>query len=288
MTKHQNQPFIQLFFSKPNDILRFPLFFEDNPQRFEEIKAKGGLSDFSSDSLKQLQNIFHLLRNGDYSQYRPERITYLDFLKNNTLHALTEYATEYDRLESDLFRENNQIFAAEYFSRLSEVTRQLDYVNGYLTMFSFMFSSYHKIEELENTIRELKQQESRIPELEVTIRNLESLLESEKQRNQALQNTLVAQYGMKPVLTVKEKTEIINDCFRELASLDRKYSYTDRAIRYWEAGDCPFNGYSPLYNAVELKAWCFKIVGELRVKESVMKPIHGMSDKEISRKARRY
>ena len=33
LTKHPNQSFIQLFFAKPNDILRFPLFFEDNPRR---------------------------------------------------------------------------------------------------------------------------------------------------------------------------------------------------------------------------------------------------------------
>lgn len=288
LTKHPNQSFIQLFFAKPNDILRFPLFFEDNPRRLEAIRARGGLSDFSPEALKQLQDIFHTLKSGDYSRYSPERVTYLDFLKNNTLHALKEYTAEYDRLENDLFRENNRIFAAEYFSRLSEITRQLGYVNGYLTMFSFSLAGYHKIEELENTIRELKRQVSRVPELETAIRNLESLLEAEKERNQALQNALAAQYGMKPVLSVKEKTDIINDCFRKLAGLDKKYSYTERTIRNWDAGGCPFNGYSTLYNAVELKAWCFKIVRELRMKESIVKPIHGMTEEEMSRKARRY
>ena len=288
LTKHPNQSFIQLFFAKPNDILRFPLFFEDNPQRLEAIRARGGLSDFSPEALKQLQNIFHTLKSGDYSRYSPERVTYLDFLKNNTLHVLKEYTAEYDRLENDLFRENNRIFATEYFSRLSEITRQLGYVNGYLTMFSFSFAGYRKIEELENTIRELKRQVSRVPELETAIRNLESLLEVEKERNQALQNALAAQYGMKPVLSVKEKTDIINDCFRELAGLDKKYSYTERTIRNWDAGGCPFNGYSTLYNAVELKAWCFKIVRELRMKESIVKPIHGMAEEEMSRKARRH
>ena len=93
---------------------------------------------------------------------------------------------------------------------------------------------------------------------------------------------------MKPVLSVKEKTDIINDCFRELAGLDKKYSYTERTIRNWDAGGCPFNGYSTLYNAVELKAWCFKIVRELRMKESIVKPIHGMTEEEMSRKARRH
>ena len=288
LTKHPNQSFIQLFFAKSNDILRFPLFFEDNPRRLEAIRARGGLSDFSPEALKQLQDIFHTLKSGDYSRYSPERVTYLDFLKNNTLHALKEYTAEYDRLENDLFRENNRIFATEYFSRLSEITRQLGYVNGYLTMFSFSLSSYRKIEELENTIRELKRQAARIPELEAAIRNLESLLEVEKERNQALQNALAAQYGMKPILSVKEKTDIINDCFRELAGLDKKYSYTERTIRNWDAGGCPFNGYSTLYNAVELKAWCFKIVRELRMKESIVKPIHGMAEEEMSRKARRH
>lgn len=288
LTKHPNQSFIQLFFSKPNDILRFPLFFEDNPRRLEAIRARGGLSDFSPEALKQLQDIFHTLKSGDYSRYSPERVTYLDFLKNNTLHALKEYTAEYDRLENDLFRENNRIFATEYFSRLSEITRQLGYVNGYLTMFSFSLSGYRKIEELENTIRELKRQAARIPELEAAIRNLESLLEVEKERNQALQNALAAQYGMRPVLSVKEKTDIINNSFRELAGLDKKYSYTERTIRNWDAGDCPFNGYSTLYNAMELKAWCFKIVRELRMKESIMKPIHGMTEEEMSRKARRH
>ena len=288
LTKHPNQSFIQLFFSKPNDILRFPLFFEDNPRRLEAIRARGGLSDFSPEALKQLQDISHTLKSGDYSRYSPERVTYLDFLKNNTLHALKEYTAEYDRLENDLFRENNRIFATEYFSRLSEITRQLGYVNGYLTMFSFSLSGYRKIEELENTIRELKRQAARIPELEAAIRNLESLLEVEKERNQALQNALAAQYGMRPVLSVKEKTDIINNSFRELAGLDKKYSYTERTIRNWDAGDCPFNGYSTLYNAMELKAWCFKIVRELRMKESIMKPIHGMTEEEMSRKARRH
>ena len=192
LTKHPNQSFIQLFFAKPNDILRFPLFFEDNPQRLEAIRARGGLSDFSPEALKQLQDIFHTLKSGDYSRYSPERVTYLDFLKNNTLHALKEYTAEYDRLENDLFRENNRIFAAEYFSRLSEITRQLGYVNGYLTMFSFSLAG------------------------------------------------------------------------------------------------CPFNGYSTLYNAVELKAWCFKIVRELRMKESIVKPIYGMTEEEMSLKARRH
>ena len=203
LTKHPNQSFIQLFFAKPNDILRFPLFFEDNPRRLEAIRARGGLSDFSPEALKQLQDILHTLKSGDYSRYSPERVTYLDFLKHNTLHALKEYTAEYDRLENDLFRENNRIFAAEYFSRLSEITRQLGYVNGYLTMFSFSLAGYRKIEELENTIRELKRQVSRVPELETAIRNLESLLEAEKERNQALQNVLAAQYGMNPVLSVK-------------------------------------------------------------------------------------
>ncbi len=103
-------------------------------------------------------------------------------------------------------------------------------------MFSFSLAGYRKIEELENTIRELKRQVSRVPELETAIRNLESLLEVEKERNQALQNALAAQYGMKPVLSVKEKTDIINDSFRELADLDKKYSYTERTIRNWDAG----------------------------------------------------
>ena len=134
----------------------------------------------------------------------------------------------------------------------------------------------------------MKRQVSRVPELEAAIRNLESLLEVEKERNQALQNALAAQYGMKPVLSVKEKTDIINDCFRELAGLDKKYSYTERTIRNWDAGGCPFNGYSTLYNAVELKAWCFKIVRELRMKESIVKPIYGMTEEEMSRKARRH
>ena len=105
---------------------------------------------------------------------------------------------------------------------------------------------------------------------------------------QAPNNALAAQYGMKPVLSVKEKTDIINDCFRELAGLDKKYSYTERTIRNWDAGGCPFNGYSTLYNAVELKAWCFKIVRELRMKESIVKPIYGMTEEEMSRKARRH
>ena len=77
----------------------------------------------------------------------------------------------------------------------------------------------------------MKRQVSRVPELEAAIRNLESLLEVEKERNQALQNALAAQYGMKPVLSVKEKTDIINDCFRELAGLDKKYSYTELGCR---------------------------------------------------------
>lgn len=47
LTQNPNQSFIQLFFAKPNDILRFPLFFEDNPRRLEAIRARGGLSDFS-------------------------------------------------------------------------------------------------------------------------------------------------------------------------------------------------------------------------------------------------
>ena len=90
LTKHPNQSFIQLFFAKPNDILRFPLFFEDNPRRLEAIRVRGGLSDFSPEALKQLQDIFHALKSGDYSRYSPERVTYLDFLKHNTLHALKE------------------------------------------------------------------------------------------------------------------------------------------------------------------------------------------------------
>ena len=42
LTKHPDHSFIQLFFAKPNDIFRFPLFFEDNPQRLEAIRARGG------------------------------------------------------------------------------------------------------------------------------------------------------------------------------------------------------------------------------------------------------
>ena len=91
LTQNPNQSFIQLFFTKPNDILRFPLFLEDNPRRLEAIRARGGLSDFSPEALKQLQDIFHTLKSGDYSRYSPERVTYLDFLKHNTLHALKEY-----------------------------------------------------------------------------------------------------------------------------------------------------------------------------------------------------
>ena len=62
LTKHPNQSFIQLFFAKPNDILRFPLFFEDNPRRLEAIRARGGLSDFSPEALKQLQDIMKAYR----------------------------------------------------------------------------------------------------------------------------------------------------------------------------------------------------------------------------------
>ena len=287
LTKHPNHSFIQLFFSKPNDILRFPLFFEDNPQRLEAIRGRGGLADFSPEALKQLQDIFHTLRSGDYSRYSPERITYLDFLKNNTLHALKEYTAEYDRLENDLFRENNRIFAAEYFSRLSEITRQLGYVNGYLTMFSFSLTGYRKIEELENTIRELKRRVAQIPELETTIHNLEFLLEAEKERNQALQNALAAQYGMKPCLTLAEKVAIINDCFKELGLLYKKDSYTGRTIQNWDNGKCPYNGYSSLYNAVELKAWCFKVIQDIRCKEQITKPVRGLSEEEMSRRMKK-
>lgn len=173
--KHPNHSFIELFFSPSNDILRFPLFFDDKPQRLVEIKSKGGLLNFSQENLKQLQDVFQALKCGDYSHYSPERVLYLDFLKNSTCHLLHEYISKYDNFEKDLLCENNRFFAVEYFSRISEITRQLGYVNGYLSMFYSSFSNYDKIEKLEQTIRDLKKQCSHASELRTIICDLEIL-----------------------------------------------------------------------------------------------------------------
>lgn len=283
---YPNISFIRLFFSRENDCLHFPLLFDHASDKTAHIRYYGGLADFSEETLAQMRHVFDLLWNCDLEQFQPERKTYLTFLKERALHVLNEYSAEYTRLEANLFKQGNRIFAAEYFSRISELSKELSLVNGYLTMFSFNVTSFLKIEELENTILNLKQVADRVPELEETIQHLESILESEKTKNQALQNALAAQYGMKPSLTLAEKVTIINDVFKELGNLYVKDSFSSRTIQNWDNGKCPYNGYSSLYNAVELKSWANKIVAEIRIKQAIQNPIRGMSDDEMSRKKR--
>lgn len=280
-----NLPFIKLFFSKENDCLRFPLFFCKTAEQMAEIKGHGGFTDFSDETLQQMLAMFDQLKNCDLEQFQPERTIYLDSLKQNNLKSIEEYVAEYDRLENDLFHPGNRVFAAEYFSRLSEIAKQLSFVNGYLNMFSFSVANFLKLEELELTIQDLRQYAS--AELADSVKNLESLLESEKVKNQALQNALALQYGMKPSLTLAEKVTIINSTFAELGRIFTKDSFTSRTIQNWDNGKCPYNGYSSLYNAIELKAWCNKIIAEIRLKEQIKHSIRGMSDEEMSRKAKK-
>ncbi len=92
----------------------------------------------------------------------------------------------------------------------------------------------------------------------------------------------------KSKLTLKEKTAIINRAFNRLSDIAIKSSFTTRTIQNWDNGKCPYEGYSSFFNEIELIAWCNKTVGALRGKQALHNVTHGMSDDEMSRKARKF
>jgi hypothetical protein len=92
----------------------------------------------------------------------------------------------------------------------------------------------------------------------------------------------------KSKLTLKEKAAIINRAFSRLSDIGIKSSFTTRTIQNWDNGKCPYEGYSSFFNEIELIAWCNKTVGALRGKQALHNVTHGMSDEEMSRKARKF
>lgn len=49
-----------------------------------------------------------------------------------------------------------------------------------------------------------------------------------------------------------------------------------------------YEGYSALFNEIELASWANKIIGEIRSKQALRNNILGLSEEEMSRKARRH
>ncbi len=108
------------------------------------------------------------------------------------------------------------------------------------------------------------------------------------QRLDELQKADIQAMKPKRLLTLAEKVAIINTAFRHLSDLEVKHSFTRRTIQNWDNGRCPYEGYSALFNEIELASWANKIIGEIRSKQALRNNILGLSEEEMSRKARRH
>lgn len=108
------------------------------------------------------------------------------------------------------------------------------------------------------------------------------------QRLDELQKADIQAMKPKRLLTLAEKVAIINTAFRRLSDLEVKHSFTRRTIQNWDNGRCPYEGYSALFNEIELASWANKIIGEIRSKQALRNNILGLSEEEMSRKARRH
>lgn len=95
--------------------------------------------------------------------------------------------------------------------------------------------------------------------------------------------------AMKPMrlLTLAEKVAIINTAFRRLSDLGVKHSFTGRTIQNWDNGRCPYEGYSALFNEIELVSWANKVIGEIRSKQALRNIIPGLSEEEMSRRLKK-
>ena len=74
-------------------------------------------------------------------------------------------------------------------------------------------------------------------------------------RLEELQKADIQAIKPKHPLTLAEKVAIINTAFRRLSDLGIKHSFTGRTIQNWDNGRCPYEGYSALFNEIELASW---------------------------------
>lgn len=160
------------------------------------------------------------------------------------------------------------------------------YVTGTLTPLIHLDLFSNKLDQLLLKTRCKTREEMMlmIGDLEEKIKNKNELLEQIRE----LQQADIRNSKSKPPLTLAEKTTIINGAFSRLRDLDAKHSFTPRTIQNWDNGKCPYDGYSSRFNEIELLSWANKIVGEIRSKTALKNMVHGMTEEEISRKARRY
>lgn len=111
------------------------------------------------------------------------------------------------------------------------------------------------------------------------------LAEALLKKLQAQQQADLQKNRRKAPLTLADKVMIINKAFKSLEDIDAKHSFTSRTIQNWDNGKCPYDGYSPLFNELELLAWANKRVGEIRSKQALSNLVRGMSEDEMSRRA---
>ena len=158
------------------------------------------------------------------------------------------------------------------------------YITGTLTPLIHLDLFSNKLDQLllKTRCKTREEMMSIIGELENKIKDKNELLEQIRELQQAdIRKS-------KSLLTLAEKTTIINGAFSRLRDLDVKHSFTQRTIQNWDNGKCPYEGYSSRFNEIELLSWANKIVGEIRSKTALKNMVHGMTEEEISRKARRY
>ena len=111
------------------------------------------------------------------------------------------------------------------------------------------------------------------------------LAEALLKKLQAQQQSDLQKNRRKAPLTLADKVMIINKAFKSLEDIGAKHSFTQRTIQNWDNGKCPYDGYSPLFNELELLAWANKKVGEIRSKQALSNLVRGMSEDEMSRRA---
>ena len=111
------------------------------------------------------------------------------------------------------------------------------------------------------------------------------LAEALLKKLQAQQQADLQKNRRKAPLTLADKVMIINKAFKSLEDIGAKHSFTQRTIQNWDNGKCPYDGYSPLFNELELLAWANKKVGEIRSKQALSNLVRGMSEDEMSRRA---
>ena len=202
---------------------------------------------------------------------------YINTVETGVIHKLPIYARVLKKLNESVVSSD---FSDSQKEKLLEIAAD-SYLAGWLAPITQFDLFSKKLDDLIMQTRCATREE-----LMHELREKRSLDEILRKLDEKQKADIQSQKQKRP-LTLAQKVSIINASFLHLSDLGLKHSFTGRTIQNWDNGKCPYEGYSALFNEIELISWANKIVGEIRGKQAVRNIISGLSEQEMSRRRKK-